>query len=102
MPFCVVAPQLGVAVEHNAYPDRLDLNDRNLRLRQGAGMQDRHQHGRPPHFASGKNALWHPPAAPGRLRAEDILNTGQRRGSAVDNCVPRIAEISAAIRSDSE
>ncbi|MEO7116815.1 MAG: PHP domain-containing protein, partial [Caldimonas sp.] len=23
---------LGVAVEHNAYPDRLDLNDRNLRL----------------------------------------------------------------------
>jgi DNA polymerase (family 10) len=29
--------ELGVAVEHNAYPDRLDLNDRNLRLAKDLG-----------------------------------------------------------------
>jgi DNA polymerase (family 10) len=31
--------QLGVAVEHNAYPDRLDLNDRNLRRARELGCK---------------------------------------------------------------
>ncbi|HWF67794.1 MAG TPA: DNA polymerase/3'-5' exonuclease PolX [Acidobacteriaceae bacterium] len=31
--------QLGVAVEHNSYPDRLDLNDRNLRLAKELGCK---------------------------------------------------------------
>lgn len=31
--------ELGVAVEHNAYPDRLDLNDRNLRLAKELGCK---------------------------------------------------------------
>lgn len=31
--------QLGVAVEHNAYPDRLDLNDRNLRCARELGCK---------------------------------------------------------------
>jgi DNA polymerase (family 10) len=31
--------ELGVAVEHNAYPDRLDLNDRNLRLAKDLGCK---------------------------------------------------------------
>jgi len=31
--------ELGVAVEHNAYPDRLDLNDRNLRRAKELGCK---------------------------------------------------------------
>ncbi|HEX4019893.1 MAG TPA: DNA polymerase/3'-5' exonuclease PolX [Acidobacteriaceae bacterium] len=31
--------ELGVAVEHNSYPDRLDLNDRNLRLAKELGCK---------------------------------------------------------------
>lgn len=31
--------ELGVAVEHNAYPDRLDLNDRNLRCARELGCK---------------------------------------------------------------
>ncbi len=33
------AAELGVAVEHNAYPDRLDLNDRNLRRAKELGCK---------------------------------------------------------------
>ena len=36
--------ELGVAVEHNAAPERLDLSDRDLRLAKEMRLQDRHQH----------------------------------------------------------
>ncbi len=35
------AAELGVAVEHNAAPERLDLNDRDLRLAKELGCRSR-------------------------------------------------------------
>ena len=66
---------LGVAVEHNAYPDRLDLNDRNLRLAKELGCKividtDAHQASHLDKMRYGIRQLrraW--------LRAEDVLNT---------------------------
>ncbi len=68
--------QLGVAVEHNAYPDRLDLSDRNLRLARELGCRivintDAHHTSHLEKMRYGVRQLrraW--------LRAEDILNTG--------------------------
>ncbi len=68
--------QLGVAVEHNAYPDRLDLSDRNLRLARELGCRivvntDAHHTSHLEKIRFGVRQLrraW--------LRAEDVLNTG--------------------------
>ena len=68
--------ELGVAVEHNAYPDRLDLNDRNLRLARELGCKivvntDAHHTSHLEKMRYGIRQLrraW--------LRAEDVLNTG--------------------------
>ncbi len=67
--------ELGVAVEHNAYPDRLDLNDRNLRLAKELGCKivvntDAHHTSHLDKMRYGIRQLrraW--------LRAEDVLNT---------------------------
>jgi DNA polymerase (family 10) len=67
--------ELGVAVEHNAYPDRLDLNDRNLRLARELGCKivvntDAHHTSHLEKMRYGIRQLrraW--------LRAEDVLNT---------------------------
>jgi len=67
---------LGVAVEHNAYPDRLDLSDRNLRLARQLGCKivvntDAHHTSHLEKMRYGIRQLrraW--------LRAEDVLNTG--------------------------
>ena len=67
--------QLGVAVEHNAYPDRLDLSDRNLRLARELGCRivvdtDSHHTSHLEKMRYGVRQLrraW--------LRAEDVLNT---------------------------
>ncbi len=67
--------ELGVAVEHNAYPDRLDLNDRNLRLAKELGCRivvntDAHHTSHLEKMHYGVRQLrraW--------LRAEDVLNT---------------------------
>jgi DNA polymerase (family X) len=67
--------ELGVAVEHNAYPDRLDLNDRNLRLARELGCKivintDAHHTSHLEKMRYGVRQLrraW--------LRAEDLVNT---------------------------
>jgi DNA polymerase (family 10) len=67
--------ELGVAVEHNAYPDRLDLNDRNLRRARELGCKiavntDAHHTSHLDKMRYGIRQLrraW--------LRAEDVLNT---------------------------
>lgn len=67
--------ELGVAVEHNASPDRLDLSDRNLRLAKGLGCKivvntDAHHTSHLDKMRYGIRQLrraW--------LRAEDVLNT---------------------------
>lgn len=67
--------ELGVAVEHNAYPDRLDLNDRNLRRARELGCKivvntDAHHTSHFDKMRYGVRQLrraW--------LRAEDVLNT---------------------------
>jgi len=67
--------ELGVAVEHNAYPDRLDLNDRNLRRARELGCRivvntDAHQTAHLDKMRYGIRQLrraW--------LQAEDVLNT---------------------------
>jgi DNA polymerase (family 10) len=69
------AAELGVAVEHNAYPDRLDLNDRNLRLAKELGCKiavntDAHHTSHLDKMRYGIRQLrraW--------LGAEDVLNT---------------------------
>ncbi len=43
------AAELGVAVELNSSPNRLDLKDDHLPPRPRAGLPDRHQHRLPPH-----------------------------------------------------
>jgi len=68
--------ELGVAVEHNAYPDRLDLSDRNLRRARELGCKivvntDAHHTSHLDKMRYGIRQLrraW--------LRAEDVLNTG--------------------------
>jgi DNA polymerase (family 10) len=68
--------ELGVAVEHNAYPDRLDLSDRNLRLARQLGCKivvntDAHHTSHLEKMRYGIRQLrraW--------LRAEDVLNAG--------------------------
>jgi DNA polymerase (family 10) len=68
--------ELGVAVEHNAYPDRLDLSDRDLRLARQLGCKivvntDAHHTSHLEKMRYGIRQLrraW--------LRAEDVLNTG--------------------------
>ncbi len=67
--------ELGVAVEHNAYPDRLDLCDRNLRLARELGCAivintDAHHTSHFEKMRYGVRQLrraW--------LRKEDVLNT---------------------------
>lgn len=68
--------ELGVAVEHNAYPDRLDLSDRNLRLARELGCKivvntDAHHTSHFEKMRYGVRQLrraW--------LQASDVLNTG--------------------------
>ncbi|MHB8304360.1 MAG: PHP domain-containing protein [Acidobacteriaceae bacterium] len=68
--------ELGVAVEHNAYPDRLDLSDRNLRRAKELGCKivvntDAHHASHFDKMRYGVRQLrraW--------LCAEDVLNTG--------------------------
>jgi len=67
--------ELGVAVEHNAYPDRLDLNDRNLRRAKELGCKivvntDAHHTS---HFDKMRYGIRQLRRA--WLRAEDVLNT---------------------------
>jgi DNA polymerase (family 10) len=69
------AAELGVAVEHNAYPDRLDLCDRDLRLAKELGCRivantDSHHTSHMEKMRYGVKQLrraW--------LRKEDVLNT---------------------------
>jgi DNA polymerase (family X) len=69
------AAELGVAVEHNAYPDRLDLCDRDLRLAKELGCKiiintDSHHTSHMEKMRYGIKQLrraW--------LRKEDVLNT---------------------------
>ena len=67
--------ELGVAVEHNAYPDRLDLNDRNLRRAKELGCKivvntDSHHTSHLEKMRYGIRQLRR-----AGLRAEDVLNT---------------------------
>lgn len=67
--------ELGVAVEHNAYPERLDLNDRNLRRAKELGCKivvntDAHHTS---HFEKMRYGICQLRRA--WLRAEDVLNT---------------------------
>ena len=67
--------ELGVAVEHNAAPERLDLNDRDLRLAKELGCKivintDAHDARTP-----GRNEVRHSPIAPRLAGPEDVLNT---------------------------
>jgi DNA polymerase (family 10) len=67
--------QLGVAVEHNAYPDRLDLNDRNLRRARELGCKivvntDSHHTSHLEKMRYGIRQLRR-----AGLTAEDVLNT---------------------------
>jgi DNA polymerase (family X) len=69
------AAELGVAVEHNSYPDRLDLSDRDLRLAKQLGCKivintDSHHVGHLANIVYGVRQLrraW--------LGPEDVLNT---------------------------
>jgi DNA polymerase (family 10) len=69
------AAELGVAVEHNASPERLDLCDRDLRLAKELGCRiainsDAHYTGTLGQFSYGIRQLrraW--------LKPEDVLNT---------------------------
>ncbi len=72
--------ELGVAVEHNAYPDRLDLNDRNLRRAKELGCKivvntDAHHTS---HFEKMRYGIRQLRRA--GLRAEDVLNTRSAEG----------------------
>ncbi|MGH9617476.1 MAG: PHP domain-containing protein, partial [Acidobacteriaceae bacterium] len=67
--------ELGVAVEHNAYPDRLDLNDSNLRRARELGCKivvntDAHHTSHLEKMRYGIRQLRR-----AGLRAEDVLNT---------------------------
>lgn len=70
-----VAREVGVALEVNAMPERLDLDDRACRLAKEAGVRvaistDAHV---PSHLANLRNGVW--VARRGWLAAEDVVNT---------------------------
>jgi len=70
-----VAREQGVALEVNAMPERLDLNDRACRLAKEAGVRvaistDTHV---ATHLANVRNGVW--VARRGWLAAEDVINT---------------------------
>ena len=54
-----------VAMELNAYPDRLDLNDAQPSPSQAAWSEDRHQYRFAPHIAHGKDAFRNPASPAG-------------------------------------
>ena len=56
------AAELGVAVEHNAAPERLDLNDRDLRLAKELGCRIVDQFGLPRQPQPGEDGVRDPPA----------------------------------------
>ena len=62
------AAELGVALEHNASPERLDLSDRDLRLAKELGCKIVDQHRRPQPARLRQNDLRNPPAAPRMAR----------------------------------
>ena len=72
--------ELGVAMEHNAAPERLDLNDRDLRLAKELGCKivmssdshDSRNLGRMDYGARQLRRAW--------LTAEDVLNTRDAKG----------------------
>ncbi len=61
-----IAAKKKVAMELNAYPDRLDLNDRQPPAGKRARRENRDQHRLPPHLPHGQDSLRHP-ASPPRL-----------------------------------
>jgi DNA polymerase (family X) len=74
------AAELGVAMEHNAAPERLDLNDRNLRLAKELGCRivmssdshDSRNLGKMEYGARQLRRAW--------LTKEDVLNTRDAKG----------------------
>jgi DNA polymerase (family X) len=74
------AAELGVAMEHNAAPERLDLNDRNLRLAKELGCRivmssdshDSRNLGKMEYGARQLRRAW--------LTKEDVLNTREAKG----------------------
>jgi DNA polymerase (family 10) len=74
------AAELGVAMEHNAAPERLDLNDRDLRLAKELGCRivmssdshDSRNLGKMVYGAKQLRRAW--------LTAEDVLNTQEAKG----------------------
>ena len=58
------AAELGVAVEHNAAPERLDLNERDLRLAKELSLPHRGRQRLPHEPQLGKDGLRPPPASP--------------------------------------
>ena len=74
------ATELGVAMEHNAAPERLDLNDRDLRLAKETGCRivmssdshDSRNLGRMEYGATQLRRAW--------LTADDVLNTRDAEG----------------------
>jgi DNA polymerase (family 10) len=74
------AAELGVAVEHNAAPERLDLNDRDLRLAKELGCRitinsdshDSRNLGKMDYGIRQLKRAW--------LRPEDVLNTLESDG----------------------
>jgi DNA polymerase (family X) len=74
------AAELGVAMEHNAAPERLDLNDRDLRLAKELGCKvvmssdshDSHNLGKMGYGAKQLRRAW--------LTKEDVLNTRDAEG----------------------
>ena len=74
------AAELGVAMEHNAAPERLDLDDRNLRLAKELGCKivmssdshDRRNLGKMVYGAKQLRRAW--------LTSEEVLNTREAKG----------------------
>jgi DNA polymerase (family X) len=74
------AAELGVAIEHNAAPERLDLNDRDLRLARELGCKivmssdshDSRNLGKMGYGAKQLRRAW--------LTPEDVLNTREAGG----------------------
>ncbi len=74
------AAELGVAMEHNAAPERLDLNDHDLRLAKELGCKivmssDSHDSRNLGKMGYGAKQLWR-----AWLTAEDVLNTREAVG----------------------
>ena len=81
------AAKLGVAVEHNAYPDRLDLVRHRLAPGSGTGLQHRDQYRLAPHQPSGRDALWNPAAATRVADESRRAEYAAGRGFSGGNCV---------------